>query len=197
VVVQAVEGRDTIPKMTEELRLSDVSAVEFMYQPPDKTPREHFLGVLRRLQEADTDLVLRLEDDCAEINRHLQHNLLTWPETRDPHFGAGWGFRPGGCIPFHQRWHPSWRLHGSLCTLFRRQDLAWLLEGCQEWFERDPAPLPQDLALSYAVWARRKKIALHTPSLVENNIHRTSTLGHRNLHHHTSAGTFSPNWRRC
>lgn len=168
---------------------------EILVQEEGTNPRTHFLNVLQKLTEADTDLVLRLEDDCFEINHHIKHNLLTWPAVHEHRFGVGWGFRPGGRA--NHAWHRG-ELHGSLCTLFWRKDLPWIIDAVDQWFYKNPtgAILPQDTALSQVVTHAGKHIALHNPSLVENNVHIPSTLGNLSLHHHTSGRTFKKEWRR-
>lgn len=196
VVIQAMPDRPELEVMRRELELSDIGTdYEVMFQPPDLDPKVHFINVLKRLSEADTEYVLRLEDDCFKVNSHIKHNLLTWRALKDWKFGVGWGFRPGGSLPANKEWHKG-RYHASLCTIFRRDMLPEIIRGCEKWFEFDKSPLPQDIAITMAVYEMGKQTAIHGPSLVENNIHAKSTLDHLNRPEHTSGGTFNREWRR-
>lgn len=196
VVVQAMPGRPELEITKRNLEESDIgSDYEVMEQGSHTEPRQHFLNVMRRMLDADTEYVLRLEDDCFKINRHIKHNLLTWPLLKDWKFGAGWAFRPQGLRPLTRLWHRG-PLHASLGTLFRRDMLPEIIKGCERYFEKDPAPLPQDIAISMAVYHMNKQCALHGPSLIENNCRAPSTLGHINAPHHTAGNHFNLIWRR-
>lgn len=195
-MIQAMPGRPELDVMRKELELSDIGTdYEVMYQGEKTPPKEHFLNVMRRLSEFDSEYVVRLEDDCYKVNRHIKHNLLTWRALKDWRFGVGWGFRPGGSRPRNKEWHQG-RYHASLCTIFRRDMVPEIIKGCEKWFDFDKSPLPQDIAITMAVYEMGKQTAIHGPSLVENNIHAKSTLSHLNGPEHTSGGTFNALWKR-
>lgn len=192
VFVQHVPGRPAWDHMRTCLEESDVGKkYSLHHQPPGMPIRENFLHLLRRMSRAETPYVLRLEDDCSAINRHIVHNLLSWPALHDHRFGVGWGIRLGGGRRLGDRWHNG-VLHASLCTLFLTSDLPEIIRLVERGNE------PQDLALTRAVFDMGKQVCIHGPSLVENNIHVPSVVGSvgHTPRDHTSCGTFDLNWRR-
>jgi hypothetical protein len=205
VIVQAVPERPAWAETRRSIEDSDIAtAYEVALQRPDLEPRDHFLNVLELAANAPTDWVLRLEDDVA-VNRHILHNLWTWPALQDPRFGAGWLFDAGGTTrTVHDRmyqrvgtdrWHRG-KLHCCQGVLLRRSDAAVLRERCSEWFGRVPGRLSQDLALSESVTALGKEICIHAPPLVEHLVEYPSTLGNPRMRWHTTEGAFKRDWRR-
>lgn len=194
VVVQGVPDRGLAwERSRESIEASDIGTdYMLMLNPEGVNPRQHFLNVMQRLADAPTEWVLRLEDD-AIVNRHIVHNLRTWPALTAPDFGCGWGFFNG-----HQQ--GPWKgpeLHGSLATLFRRAHLPAVMAGCKKWFAAHKGRLSQDLAMSRTVWDLGKRLYLHQPPLVEHPIDTPSTLGHlHNRAAHTTRGRFQLEWKR-
>lgn len=211
VIVQGVPNRPCWERTRATLEASDVGTrYELLLQPPGLPARQHCLNVLRRMAEAQTPLVLRLEDD-AIVNRYLLHNLATWPVIHETRFGAGWGFSPGNYgqhIYDHifqrqhdgnGRWVNAPQIHGAVATLFWTSFMpAVLTEVERVWSKETVAPrkLGQDIAMSRAVWKLGKRVCVHNPSLVEHKLGQ-STLGHiTHPKHDTSNGAFHPTWRR-
>lgn len=50
--------------------------------------QQQWLKAAKLAEEQDCQWILRLEDDII-VNRHIRHNVLTWPALRDPDFGLG------------------------------------------------------------------------------------------------------------
>lgn len=205
VIVQAVPGRPSWPETRRSIEASDIGArYELALQAPDRTPREHFLALLKRAALAPTPWVLRLEDDVL-VNQSIIHNLQTWPAKSDPQLGAGWLFDPGGTTrTVHDRmygrvgtdrWHQG-ELHCCQGVLLPTECLTELAELSARWFDAHPGKLSQDLALSHAVAEMGLAICVHAPPLVEHLAHHTSTLGNPVMRWHTTEGAFKPDWRR-
>lgn len=213
VVVQAcpAPGRPGLERVRASIEASDIGTnYQLLFQPPELNIREHFSDAWRRGAATGADLILRLEDD-VEVNRHILYNLATWEAVDDQRFGVGWAFDPGGMTrtTFDRRWGHSprkdrWFNHSlaySQAVVLRAQDVDWVLAGCQRWFSQHPnSPCEQDTALSEAVAAAGKYVAIHAPSLTEHLIDMPSQLGHKHRFDKNSAaqsaGTFAVNWRR-
>lgn len=189
--MQHVTGRESWIRMQERLEASDVGKDYLLLcHPPRLTILEHFRNCLRTLYATEADICVRLEDDCSDINLHLLHNIRTWGALSDPRFGAGWLLRIGGCIKQEDIWHEG-PLHASLGVVFRREMLPTIFEASGE--------LPQDLQIGDVCRRVGKQIAIHHPSLVENDVSVASTMGHQSHHNiidHTSFGSFDRDWKR-
>jgi glycosyltransferase involved in cell wall biosynthesis len=208
VVVQAPpQSRPGWEQVRQAIEASDIGTnYDVMFQRPEHNSREHFLAVLDRLAAADTDLVLRLEDD-VDVNRHILYNLSTWPELDDPRFGVGWVFDAGGStyssfdrkwrkIPTKCRW-TNCRIAYSQGTLIHRRDVPWIRERSKLWFDIHPGVNDQDLALSEVICQRGKWICIHAPSLLEHRIDLPSMLNHgHSARLGQSSGAFFKDWRR-
>lgn len=157
-------------------------------QKPHEDWKTNFLNVLIAMQHSRCEYVVRFEDDCVGVNKHIKHNLLTWPAIKDSSFGAGWGYHPGNIPGSHDRWHFG-GLPGSLCTLFRTADIPYILDYCRR------ANVPQDIAMSEAVGAMKRQICVHGPSLVQHAIGTKSAFGHVHGADATSR-CFDPDWKR-
>lgn len=208
VVVQGAPGRERAwGRSRTSIERSDIGTeYERLVHPEGLTGMQYFLSVLRRMAEAPTPLVLRLEDD-ALVNTYIRHNCGTWGAVRDARFGAGWLLTPGG-VPIldyiyqrhadrSERWWDREHLHASVGVLLRTETIPALV-GHIEAHPRPPngRSIGQDMALSSAVYHAGKRIALHSPSLVEHPVGQSS-LGHwAHPRHDTSNGTFRPAWRR-
>lgn len=164
--IQCVPDRPKWPVTRASIEASDIgTAYQRSLQPPDLTPREHFLRLLRRMADVRTPLVLRLEDD-ALVNRHILHNVRTWLALDDPRFGAGWLFCPLD-RPYGGLWDRS-ELHGSVGVVLRTEDIPRLIPRVERWFDEHERRLSQDIALSRAVWLSGKRLFLHRPALVDH-----------------------------
>lgn len=210
VVVQSVEGRTVWERMRNAVEATDIGTnYERMVHPAGMRIDTFFLSTLERLAQADTELVLRFEDDVVFLNDHIAYNAITWPALNDPRFGVGWLLASGGATAsfvdryiYGQYGQDVWSTeftHCSSACLFWRKDLPAIIEGCREWFEKNPGCERQlDRALCAAVVRMQREICLHAPSLVDHDASVESTLGHGMTHSvlHTACGTFRKEWRR-
>lgn len=206
VFVQTVPtGRDSWDETRASIEASDIGRSYYLLTQDERVaPRQHFLGVLESMSKCSTEWALRLEDDVL-VNKHILHNLRRWPAKWDTRFGAGWCFDAGGATrTTHDRmygrigqdkWHVG-LLHCCQGVLLRTADIPELRRLCEEWFQKNPGRLSQDIALSHAVATAGKQICIHAPSLLEHLIQYKSTLQNAHTRSHTSEGTFSPDWRR-
>ncbi len=187
--IQSVENRPVWEEMRVLLEDSDIGT-EYtrLVQKPNSDWRSHFLSVLREMQDAPTEYVVRFEDDCVGVNKHIKHNLLTWPALKESIFGAGWGYRPGNISGSHDRWWFG-GVPGSLCTLFRTEDVPKILDFCSK------ANIPQDLAMSQAVASLHREVCIHGPSLVQHSMGVKSSFGHVHGPDSTSS-CYDPTWKR-
>lgn len=187
--IQSVENRPIWEQMRVLLEASDIGTdYTRLVQPQGGHWRDHFLGVLREMQDATTEYVVRFEDDCVGINKHIKHNLLTWPALKAGNFGAGWGYRPGNIAGSHDRWWYG-AVPGSLCTLFKTEDMPKILDFCAR------ANLPQDFGMSEAVAAFGREVCIHGPSLVQHEMSVKSAFGHVHGPDSTSR-CYDPIWKR-
>jgi hypothetical protein len=193
VVVQAVPNRgEAWERCKASLLASDVGGFFIMTQPADQTIGQHFLDVLHYALDSPDEYTLRLEDD-AIVNRHIIHNLWTWPEIKSADFGAGWAFSP---VTNRGRW-PRRELHGSVGVLLKRSALPQIISRCEAELDEQPDRTDQDLMLSRAVRDSGLFVYLHSPCLVEHPIDVPSSLGHKHTRSAgTTSGRFSSTWRR-
>ena len=174
--------------------------------PPKLTLQEFVLRFLDVMyEESDAEFVLRLEDDI-EVNRHILHNVRSWPALSDPRFGIGWVFDPGGEYSersiidriYNQLGTDGWRwgiVPRSFGVVFRRSELPAIRKYMQGWFPGN-RPDYYDLAYGLAASTLGKHVCVHSPSLVEHDPTLPSTLGHSTDNHDSSGGTFRLEWRR-
>ncbi len=204
VFVQTHAGREPVLSgLRNSLEASDVgSDYQVLVHPPGRSVVEHFHGVLAAMRDSDCDLVLRLEDD-AVLNRHLRHNLTTWPAIHRPDFGAGWAMSPPLSVLdwiYHRRCrNPATKRLIPICVavMFWRRDMDWIIAGCERWFDRHGGNA-MDFALSAAVHDQGKKNYLHEPCVADHRILGVaSTLSHAHKSSSTAAGAYSPTWRRA
>jgi hypothetical protein len=165
---------------------------------------EHFLTLLDAMADADTELVVRLEDD-VDVNVHFMHNAATWPALHDPRFGVGWLFDPAGRTftahdrsrgrpPSREIWECN-HLAYSLAVVMWRRDVPAVRKSCAHWYEKHGGDA-QDIALSVAPSSFGRSVVVHAPSLVEHMIDMGSTLRHPHSVYATSRGTFLREWKR-
>jgi hypothetical protein len=204
VFVQSHAGREPVLRgLRESLEASDVgTGYQVLLHPDGQTVVEHFMGVLRAMRDADTDLVLRLEDD-ALVNRHLAHNLTTWPAIDRPDFGAGWAMSPPLSVLdwiYRKRVHnPARKRLIPICVavMFWRRDMDWVIEGCERWFAKHGGNA-MDFAMSAAVHDAKRRNYLHDPCLADHRIHGVpSTLRHHHKSSETAAGAYRETWKRA
>jgi len=203
VFVQSHEARaPVLDGLRASLEASDVGLdYRVMLHPSGLTVAEHFLGVLGAMRDSDADLVLRLEDD-ALVNRHLRHNLTTWPAVHRPDFGAGWAMSPPLSIHdiiFQKRCDNPVRrkrlIPICVAVMFWRRDMDWIIAGSEKWF-RERGGNAMDFALSAAVHDAAKLNYLHDPCIAEHRMQVPSTLRHTIKSHDTSRGIYREQWRR-
>lgn len=190
VFIQSVEGRPVWDQvMRPLLEASDIGKdYTRLTQKRGADWKTHFLNVLCEMSLAKTEYVVRFEDDCVGVNKHIKHNLLTWPVLKEANFGVGWGYRPGYIPGWNDKWWFG-GLAGSLCTIFRTADMPAVIDYCSN------CNLPQDIAMSQAVSSMRREVCIHGPSLVEHAIGTPSEFGNRHGCDSTS-GRFMPDWKR-
>lgn len=203
VFVQTHPGREPVlDGLRESLEASDVGTdYRVMIHPEGNTVVEHFLGVLTAMRDSQADLVLRLEDDSL-TNRHLKHNLTTWPAIHQPDFGAGWAMSPPLSIHdiiFQKRCDNPVRrkrlIPVCVAVMFWRKDMDWVIAGCEKWF-REQGGNAMDFAMSDAVASAGKLNYLHDPCLAEHRMHVPSTLAHTIKSADTARGIYKEQWRR-
>jgi hypothetical protein len=198
--------RDGFERCRSSIEASDIGTQYVCaMQQPGVGVFEHFLTLLDTMADADTELVVRLEDD-VDVNVHFVHNVATWPALHDPRFGLGWLFDPGGRTttvhdrvynrpPSHEIWECR-QLAYSLAVVMWRKDVPAIRKSCASWYEQYGGNA-QDLALSVAPNSFGKSVVVHAPSLVEHMIDMGSTLHHQhNVVYATSRGTFLRDWKR-
>lgn len=191
---------DRLPTI-ESIRQSDVGDdFTVLEHPEDQDRRSFFRHVLATMADSGADYALRLEDD-AVVNRHVLHNLSTWPALDDPLFGAGWLFVPEAALSVHFK--------VSRGVKYRALPETWAslavvipvkyLPACLEELEK-AEKLEQDIILSKAVWRMDKRCFFHEPSLAENRdtptAFGTKYLRGTTTKHLFAGRTFSVDWKR-
>ena len=201
-----VKLREGFDKCRASIESSDIGTdYELCMQEPGTHITEHFMALLRHMSEAKTDLVLRLEDD-VEVNRHIVHNLTTWPTIHDPRFKIGWAFDPAGRTrtihdhvyerpPSREIWEED-ELAYSLAVLMWTRDVMAIHDACAEFYKTHPGTTAQDLALSRAQHHIGGGLVIHPPSLVEHMLDLPSSLNHPHDKYSTSMGSFMKDWKR-
>jgi hypothetical protein len=152
------------------------------------------------------DFVVRLEDDVV-VNKHILHNIETWPSLQENDFGMGLIFN-WDCL-----WPPlpqmqRWRKNGCLIRLdvdiacaqgqvFRADFIPSLVRRIpksQTWFP--PWHVVFDHVATRATRLAGKYVHVHLPSLV--NCHRGCHVGvggDRRPGNYSNK-TFHPTWKR-
>jgi hypothetical protein len=209
VVVQGcpAPGRPGIDKVKASIEASDIGTnYQWRVQPPGMSIEEHMYDCMRAGRDTGADLVLRLEDDVL-VNRHILYNLGTWKAPDDPRFGLGWAFDPGGRTGWRARFRTRLRADRweeglvpfSQAVLMRPGDIEDIIVHSRRYFDTIAYyGGAQDNALTYAVAALGKQVAVHAPSLSEHLIEQMpSQFGHRHAKPIASSnGSFDPDWKR-
>ncbi len=166
--------------------------------PPATLVMEHLRRVLQTMYDSGAEYCLRLEDDIL-VNRHVLHNLSTWPALEDRDFGAGWLFCTKPLLDDRLRvrrsrgsgtpYRACKEMFAALGVLFRRNMIPEVLRRL-----KGPA---QDIGLSTAVWKSGKRCFFHVPALVENRVELPSVRGNGvSLRYHVAGELFDPEWKR-
>jgi hypothetical protein len=177
--------------------------------------RLHYLSLLCR-NARKRPYVLRLEDDII-VNRHIIHNLCTWPALRDPDFAIGLAFvdrrlwlRPqsldnheteNGLVYRHPTSTPWAQAH-----LYKSEHL---IPAAQCYFEEladqnasyykdlGKVALAFDWALTRTVGRRGLKVYLHKPSLAQGTeVGDRRALNKEQVPIPHRADDFDLDWRR-
>lgn len=210
VIIQSCPQRAaTLRETIESVEASDIGHdYEVAMHPAGMSLNDFFYAVLKRMSEATTEYVIRLEDD-ALVNRHILHNVLSWPAVQDPEFGGGWLFVPHGLMG------PSWfsahrmtkngemyrtkfPLHSSVGYMFKTETLPKIIEAMHTYDDdkRYNGGM-MDFGVSLAIEKLGLKLFLHVPSLVEHNLKIPSAMQHTyDSGTATAGGLFKPDWRR-
>lgn len=202
--------RSGFEKCKASIEASDIGTdYELVMQGAHVDLIDHFIGMLRHMAQADSELVLRLEDDVA-VNRFIVHNLTTWPAVKKQRFLLGWAFDPGGAaMTVHdrmyqrpasrERWIDSGDILYAQAVLMKTRDVPEIADACREFWRQRPE-LPgsyMDLALANVPRILgRGAVVVHAPSLTEHLLQLPSQLEHRHDLHATSMGTFLKDWKR-
>jgi hypothetical protein len=173
---------------------------EFVWQSVQERAR----ALCARTDPEETALLLRLEDDVI-VNRHLLHNVATWPAVSEPDFVFGTLFTADGCWPEEMFWStkPSGAVYRKDARIGHGQ--GWLLNArtVDAILERIPAARRKigrravfDDELSQALFGWRPYY-VHLPSLV--NCHGgclRRANGQRLLAGHFSHHSFELHFKR-
>lgn len=207
VIVQAHPSRTETGQFDltrDSIEASDVVVYQTVVSDRRTHRYVHFLDILRRAAQSESDLVLRLEDDCV-VNKHLLHNIRTWPALRDERFGLGWLYCPPA-VPMKDEdlWFKGNHLAGAVAVLGRPDYFRRLVPMLEEEL-RTGDHFRQDVSLMKAVHRTRRRICLHCPPIVEHRIDIPSTKaagdpsggGYYGPGLGTTFGRFKPDWRRA
>lgn len=192
--------RDSVcAELERSLERSDVSSVRVMENPAGQGVADFFLDVMKEMARSSAEIVLRLEDD-AQVNSHLEYNILSWQALDQDDFGVGWLYSPPfSILDYIYRMRPKVvrkrYVCGAVGTLFRTRDLPWIIEGCEDWFGSRGGNA-MDLAISAAVHDAKRLLYVHWPPIVEHRTQVKSSLGHFIRAEHCTMGMFSDSWRR-
>lgn len=201
-VLSAPGRAATTEKCLQSLRESDIgSDYAVCTQAPGQEPLDHWSKTFLSMADAPTPLVLMLEDDCL-TNKHVLHNIRSWPWIHDAEFGAGWLYSPAGYKHGTDAWYTNKYIrewYGSVACLYWRKDLSTIHDVALNWMREGPrAPNRMwDCAVSWAVRSLGKKIRQHGPPLFEHMYLEPSAFGHKNNRKtHSTHGTFDADFRR-
>jgi hypothetical protein len=152
------------------------------------------------------DYVLFIRDTVV-VNRHIMHNVRTWPALKDPRFGAGWLFDPGGEFtershidkiyqqPGSDGWHAD-HVPYAYAVVLRSADLPEICDYISTWLENEDKTIENiDVAIGLAVQAMGKQICVHAPSLVDYDPTVPEPVPIEDPRA-TSGGTFLADWKR-
>lgn len=193
---------DRLPTI-QSLQQSDVGDRFTVVEHPDGVGLHAFFGTfLEAMAAAKTDYVIRFEDDVL-VNRHILHNVVTWPALADPLFGAGWLFVPEIAfgVAKHVRssrgikYRNTPEMWAALAIVLPTKLVPLCLDELKQTVKAD-----QDLVISRAVWKAGKRCFFHEPVLAENR-DPVSAVGTRyprgTTKKHLFAGRlFSADWKR-
>ena len=195
-VMMSCPQREAVRRETlrsfEESDLADESLlirVDDRIGPPRETQIHNTERLLRESLAEPYDYLLFLEDDL-EFNRHLKHNLLSWPLLQRREAALATLFNPGlpsaACDPGNDAFvvDPE-KFRGSLALVLSRPSVRYLLE---HWHAEEG---PQDTRIAALIGRLHEPIFVHVPSLVEH-MGKQSTWGSPYIR----AANFNPSWKR-
>lgn len=173
--------------------------------------KEQWFSIAEQAKASGCRYVLRLEDDIV-VNRHIRHNVLTWPALQQDDFGYGtlfcpdyWGF--GGALLQIDKDLTARRgdlSEGAQGQVLKTEHILETIQQTDEARNRDGqiVPLSFDWSVSRAAAQLGRTSYVHLPALVNvTEISLRSSLS-RHLPTDTSEthcwGTkqFSPRWKR-
>jgi len=176
--------------------------------------RLHYLSLLCR-NARKAPYVLRLEDDII-VNKHILHNLCTWPALDDPSFGMGLAFVNHLLYELPQSRD---NVSGTFGTFRDPTSTPWaqahffksehLIPAAQCYFEEladkhsdyyrrlGKVALAFDWAITTAMGRMGYNVYLHQPSLVQcTEVADTRALSGEAVAVPHRARDFDPDWRR-
>lgn len=204
--VQTVKGRETVlADSLASIEVSDIVEYTLATHDPEEMPvQAFFFSLLERMAKAETELVVRLEDDII-VNKYIRHNVENWPALDDPEFGAGWlfvmrsvtgpsWFHSHRMMPSGEMWRSHLPIHGGVGYVFKTKDMPALIEALQPF--KDHGDL-MDVGVSSAIDRMARRLYLHMPSLLEHRLDVASSMNHHHsIENSTAGGLFEPDWRR-
>lgn len=164
--------------------------------PPGVARREHWRATHELAAQANSDLVLVLEDDCL-VNKHILYNCRTWKWPRDRLYAAGWLYSPGGLFGGRDVWYTKdteW--YGTVGVLYKRSELPRLIDRAMRYMQ-DQGTNAWDLAMARAILCGGRRLRVHGPPLVEHLYKCPSALSHKhNYWFGSTRGQFRARWKR-
>lgn len=180
--------------------------------------RLHYLSLLCR-NARKAPYVLRLEDDII-VNRHILHNLCTWPALEDDRFGMGLAFVNQILYELPHSRDNVQHAHHSEWGMFRDpSSTPWaqahffksehLIPAAQCYFEElaeknpkyyaqlDKVALAFDWAITKAMGRMGLRVYLHQPSLAQGTeMGDVRALSGQRVPNPHRASDFDPDWKR-
>jgi len=217
--VQTTVHRDLTRHVAlDSIRDSDVGDDFVLVRDPERRKsvreimqwwRESMLAMRELALSEGKTFIVRLEDDIL-VNRHLRHNVASWPALKDPRFGMGSLFVPNY---FQQRpdmlikSHPSGEyfrnipeMEGAQGQVFRTDLIASQLDRIGMAYIEKGYPLEAevdfDVGITCATWLCGRRTFLHFPGLVDvSSVSKRSTL--RDIEQEVSGSVaYNPDWKR-
>jgi len=161
------------------------------------------------VDEDDRLIIIRVEDDVI-VNRHLVHNVVTWPALAESDFVMGTLFTldgnyPGsGIVAGRRQSGAHYRLdygiaglQGVVYDARRLEELAQVRQWLLKHKPSDCSFHSMSLQIYRSMFQLRRPVYVHFPSLVNGHSgSKISAGGRENLVGHYAHKTFKPDWRR-
>jgi hypothetical protein len=212
--------RKQLEPLKTSLAQSDIclSLIDWAEEPKGSSnfeKRLHYLSLLCR-NARRAPYVLRLEDDIV-VNRHIIHNLCTWPATRQPDFAVGLAFvnrllyeppqsgdmhrTESGLVyrePTSTPWAQAHLYDSSHLIRAAQRYFEELAEKCPDYYsEPHKVALAFDWAITRAVGRMGLRVYLHEPSLAQcTEVGDVRALGSVRVPMPHRSRDFDPEWRR-